>query len=639
MTIYSGKMFSLRHFKSDPKNEKNNFSKSDNAFKNTLKGSRSSGKEPIMSRQANSILDEMKASTPQVSLEECNSNQSTRSQNLTPRGKGNAHTEEEYNKSNTLIEEKLNESPSTSSSISEEEIPVETTPKKVRWQSTKFALTYSALETQLENGMVNKDYFKKALAIVPIKKVVTDIQITQPTKEASPEVDAWNKKKKAFRRIMKRLVTHCVTGTKPRAKGVRTIKSDPATWDPKYKDLPYKPFRGDNQGIMEMYVAVEKHKDGKIHFHVALCVTVRQDIRNPKFFDLDRWHPNVQTLPSSKDWAAFCSYMTKEDKTTGINKMCELANRVWSCTSQGDAYVHAHGKTQDIKLLWESRNAVFVPKEETVLEDKPWSNQCLEILKERNTRHVHWIISHKGNDGKSVFTRYCRINQIALICSDVGTGGDFATVLGSLMDESPWWKRDAIVFDFPRTKKDHTTFYTKIEEYKNGEMTATKYQGGGIVLERGGAVIVFANFYPEIDRFSLDRWKLWESDGETLTAKTFDDVKAWKRECMYKKMKAARAENNMRKQIERQLNREEGRCTEEEFFVETEQRFEGNLKVKADKLHKGDDLELSEQDWTGEEEEHPRPKSERKVVKYEGPTMVKIISRNAGTSPFPRKTK
>ena len=63
-----------------------------------------------------------------------------------------------------------------------------------------------------------------------------------------------------------------------------------------------------------------------------------------------------------------------------------------------------------------------------------------------------------------------------------------------------------VVFNFTRQQEDHRV-YECIEAVKDGLMTAQKYRGQTLIFD-SPHVIVFANYLPDTDMMSKDRWDI-----------------------------------------------------------------------------------------------------------------------------------
>jgi hypothetical protein len=66
---------------------------------------------------------------------------------------------------------------------------------------------------------------------------------------------------------------------------------------------------------------------------------------------------------------------------------------------------------------------------------------------------------------------------------------------------------EIVVFDIPRTAENYLS-YTGIEEIKNALFFSNKYESGQVVGNKP-CVLVFANFEPDTEKLSQDRWRIY----------------------------------------------------------------------------------------------------------------------------------
>lgn len=71
----------------------------------------------------------------------------------------------------------------------------------------------------------------------------------------------------------------------------------------------------DRNTVQELLVAQETHEDGQPHFHCYLRWSSKPNIRNPNFFDILGFHPNIQTCRSRNQWIQYCTKTDKEPKS------------------------------------------------------------------------------------------------------------------------------------------------------------------------------------------------------------------------------------------------------------------------------------------------------------------------------------
>lgn len=140
---------------------------------------------------------------------------------------------------------------------------------------------------------------------------------------------------------------------------------------------------------------------------------------------------------------------------------------------------------------------------------RPWQQAVVDIVEEDpNPRAIHWIWEARGNTGKSWMTKYLAAMHNACILT-AGKKTDMAYIYSKNPSK-------VVVFDLSRTTepaegREHFLdgTYSLAEDLKNGLITSTKYDST-TVLTRGCHVIFFANFPPDMTKWSADRYMVTE---------------------------------------------------------------------------------------------------------------------------------
>ena len=123
-------------------------------------------------------------------------------------------------------------------------------------------------------------------------------------------------------------------------------------------------------------------------------------------------------------------------------------------------------------------------------------------------RSVHWFIDRIGNSGKSYMCGYLQNHHDAF----VSTGGKVADVAHA------YNKEPIVIFDLPRAMEKSKDIYNLMEGFKNGCIFIPKYESACKIFDVPH-VIVFANFEPDFEALSKDRWiiyNLGESDDDSI---------------------------------------------------------------------------------------------------------------------------
>lgn len=133
-------------------------------------------------------------------------------------------------------------------------------------------------------------------------------------------------------------------------------------------------------------------------------------------------------------------------------------------------------------------------------ELKPWQKSVENIIQtEPDERSIYWFWDETGNTGKTVLTKYLchKYNAIPV----EGKKADILYVCAEFESE-------CYIFDLSRTTESQSGLYDSIEKVKNGLYMCGKYESKPIV-RNCPHVIVFANFYPDKSKLSLDRWQIF----------------------------------------------------------------------------------------------------------------------------------
>lgn len=206
---------------------------------------------------------------------------------------------------------------------------------------------------------------------------------------------------------------------------------------------------------------------------------------------------------------------TKEKKQGGRSDLDELQRAI----NQGDDYnkicdEHFSSAAKYSKFIQERIRARDTNKELDSLREalassslRPWQQALKDVVEtEINPRVIHWIWEAQGNTGKSWMTKYLAAMHNACVMTP-GKKGDMAY----LYSKNP---SKVVVFDLSRTlapgdEKNWTmdAVYSLAEDLKNGMVTSYKYDSAN-VLTTGCHVIFFANFSPDLSKWSADRYNI-----------------------------------------------------------------------------------------------------------------------------------
>lgn len=118
------------------------------------------------------------------------------------------------------------------------------------------------------------------------------------------------------------------------------------------------------------------------------------------------------------------------------------------------------------------------------------------LIHRQPDRKVTWVWEATGNEGKSWLADYLGIKRNAFII----TGGAYKDIAHAFDFQ------ETIVFDFSRDQQERVP-YQLMEDFKNKRIFSPKYDS---TVKRAVKckLVVFANFPPEKEKLSIDRWDI-----------------------------------------------------------------------------------------------------------------------------------
>lgn len=246
------------------------------------------------------------------------------------------------------------------------------------------------------------------------------------------------------------------------------------------------------------------------HSHVCVEWPRAYQTRNERKFDYHDIHPNIKFLKTPADFRRALNYISKEDpECEGLGEGTDksLVEKIWDQPSLGDALKTCTSHSQIIPTIaaWNAK-----PVAAEIIEPQPtwyeYQKKIFDLLcKPKQERKVHWFYEEVGNLGKTYTGKWCAQNYGAYIVDCFGGVANLATIIQNALQSG--WTGEGIIFDFPRRAQQHE-IYEGLECVSNGRVTVTKYQSH-VVTFKPPRIICFANFPPQWESMSKDRWDCW----------------------------------------------------------------------------------------------------------------------------------
>ena len=223
-------------------------------------------------------------------------------------------------------------------------------------------------------------------------------------------------------------------------------------------------------GANKYIFQLEAGNGGTPHFQGVVNFKVQKT-----FLGLKKWNEKIH-WEVCKDWKASCDYC------------CKLEGRLQGPWSLGIKITKVVQRLS-YEELWEGQKMI-------------WD---IMVNKFPTNRTIYWFWEPEGNIGK---TEICKKAVLEIPNSIVlgGKAGDMKYGVMKFLETHDCL--DMAIFHFVRSQEEYIS-YTGIEEISDGMFFSTKYESGMCVFDRP-KIVCFANFEPDTDKCSKDRWIIRE---------------------------------------------------------------------------------------------------------------------------------
>ena len=146
-------------------------------------------------------------------------------------------------------------------------------------------------------------------------------------------------------------------------------------------------------------------------------------------------------------------------------------------------------------------------------ELRPWQKDLMKLMNEPTKRQVIWIKGRAGNEGKSWMQEYIQsyygTKRVVKLAAKNKTSN-----IAQVLRKQQLATTDIFMFNDARSKNHETVNYEMLENIKDGQAEASKYNSEIIKFRTPNIVVVFSNENPERKELSSDRWNVFKIDTE-----------------------------------------------------------------------------------------------------------------------------
>lgn len=221
---------------------------------------------------------------------------------------------------------------------------------------------------------------------------------------------------------------------------------------------------------------------------------------DPKTLGIEKMIVGMETgtLGETPHLQGFLQFVTKRRPmdlkwSKSIKWICARAKKTSShdvyCSKEGEVILR-YGFPREVKV-W--------PME------LDWQKDILnKIREEPDDRTIHWYWSMSGEKRKTSTCKYLVIKEKAIIL-----GGKASDVRNGIVDyyNKNETTPELIVINIPRSFSAEYVSYEAFENIKDMCFYSGKYEGG-MICGNAPHLFIFANFHPDLEKMSQDRWNI-----------------------------------------------------------------------------------------------------------------------------------
>ena len=206
------------------------------------------------------------------------------------------------------------------------------------------------------------------------------------------------------------------------------------------------------------------------------------------------------------------------EKTQEFKEMIEKGKVVYEILGKGEVVEKALPKDmKDALDLYVMQGNNFIGEK---AELKPWQAELLEEIKNPTDRHIIWVVGKACGEGKTWFQKYLKsLFGTRRVVYGINIKANTPSICHVLSKQS-LTTADIFLFNLGKSKqKFDEVNYEVLEDLKDGDAFASKYNSQQLKIKTPNVVMVFSNEKPDTKQLAMDRWKLFYIENESLVEK------------------------------------------------------------------------------------------------------------------------
>ena len=158
---------------------------------------------------------------------------------------------------------------------------------------------------------------------------------------------------------------------------------------------------------------------------------------------------------------------------------------------------------------------------------KPWQMELMKHIDNPSDRKILWVQGEKCGEGKTWFQKYVQslLGRRRVVAGGINIHSNSASIAHAL-SKRPLATTDIFLFNIGKARnREQEVNYSFIEDLKDGNVFASKYDSKELMIKVPNIVMVFSNSTPDVKELARDRWNIFSIENDELVKRQIS--KSW----------------------------------------------------------------------------------------------------------------
>ena len=158
---------------------------------------------------------------------------------------------------------------------------------------------------------------------------------------------------------------------------------------------------------------------------------------------------------------------------------------------------------------------------------KPWQMELMKHIDNPSDRKILWVQGEKCGEGKTWFQKYVQslLGRRRVVAGGINIHCNSPSIAHAL-SKRPLATTDIFLFNIGKAQNiEKEVNYSFIEDLKDGNVFASKYDSKELMIKVPNIVMVFSNNTPDVKELARDRWNIFSIENDELVKRQIS--KSW----------------------------------------------------------------------------------------------------------------